>query len=133
MLLAYNSCIAGVCGARVSIGLRFNSFRGYDRRYDNGGYAFCVVACFDLRTRKMVMDMPATRTIGIPALKHAAKATLGFVLLEDAGEVCGTVVPLVEVVVEAVVEAVIKAVIEVLVKAVIEVLVKAVEEAETTD
>jgi hypothetical protein len=43
----------------------------------------------------MVMDMPATRTIGIPALKLAAKAILG---LED--EVCGTAIPLVEAVVE---------------------------------
>jgi hypothetical protein len=43
----------------------------------------------------MVMDMPATRIIGIPALKLAAKAILG---LED--EVCGTAVPLVEAVVE---------------------------------
>jgi hypothetical protein len=68
----------------------------------------------------MVMDMPATRTIGIPAPKPAAKAILGFVLLED--EVCGTAVPLVKAVIEAVVEAVIEAVIEAVV-----------EEAETID
>jgi hypothetical protein len=91
----------------------------------------------------MVMDMPATRTIGIPALKPAAKAILGFVLLED--EVCGTVVPLVkiveavvEAVVEVVVEAVIKAVVEAVIKAVVEAVVEAVikvvvEEAETID
>jgi hypothetical protein len=36
----------------------------------------------------MIRDIPAARTIGIPAPKPAAKATLGFVLLED--KVCGT-------------------------------------------
>ena len=77
----------------------------------------------------MLMDMPTTRTIGMPVLKPAAKAILGFVLLED--EVCGTVVPLVEAVVGAVIEAV---VVDAVVEAVVEAVVKAaVEEAETTD
>ena len=76
------------------------------------------------------MEMPATRKIGIPALKPAAKATLGFVLLED--EVCGTVAPPVEVVVELVVEEVVHVVVKAVVEAVVEVVVKAVEEAETT-
>ena len=77
MLPAYNSYIAGVCHGRGSIGLPSNSFRGY---------ALCVATCFDLRIRKMAVDMPATRTIGIPAPKPAAKAILGFVLLEDEVE-----------------------------------------------
>ena len=115
MLLAYNSCITGVGGARGSIGLPSDSFRGYDR--------FCVVACFDLRIRKMLIDMPATRKIGIPAPKPASKAILGFVLLE---EVCGTVVPLVEAVVEAVVEAAVEVVVGVVVEAVVGVVVEAV-------
>ena len=34
----------------------------------------------------MAVDMLATRTIGIPAPKPAAKAILGFVLLEDEVE-----------------------------------------------
>ena len=35
----------------------------------------------------MTRDIPTTRTIGIPAPKPAAKAILGFVLLEDGTEV----------------------------------------------
>ena len=48
----------------------------------------------------MAIDMQATRAIGIPAPKPAAKAILGFVLLED--EVCGAVDSLVEAVVSLV-------------------------------
>jgi hypothetical protein len=44
-----------------------------------------------------MVTMPATRTTGIATPKPAAKAILGFELLD---EVCGTVVPLLEAVVE---------------------------------
>jgi hypothetical protein len=70
-------------GAHGPIGLPFNSFWWYEIV----GYAFCVLAFFDLRIRNMTRDIPAARTIGIPAPKPAAKAILGFMLLED--KVCG--------------------------------------------
>ena len=58
----------------------------------------------------MAIDMQATRTIGIPAPKPAAKAILGLVLLED--EVCRAVDSLVEAVVEEVVVSLVEVVIE---------------------
>ena len=78
----------------------------------------------------MAIDMQATRAIGIPAPKPAAKAILGFVLLKD--EVCGAVDSLVEAVVEEAVVSLVEIVIEVCETVVL--LVEAVvEEAEATE
>ena len=78
----------------------------------------------------MAIDMHATRTIGIPAPKPAAKAILGFVLLE--GEVCGAVVSLFEAIVEEVVISIVEVVIEVC-ETIVSLVEAVVEETEATD